>query len=323
VRFLRSWSLSCLVSSLVILPARAELVDRVAAVVNGGLIALSEVEARAAPELERLRSEPDGRRRGEQRALLLAKALDALIGEKLMEAQVKDFNLEVSDAEVDLAVDDVKRQNSIDATQFEALLAQEGYSMASYRSFMKKHLARMKLVNLKVRSRVKISDEDLKAEYARQAHDEAADAEVRARHVLVQVAANSTAEQVEAARGKADALAAEARRPGVDFAELAKKKSEGPSAADGGDLGFFRRGVMVAEFERVAFSLAVGAVSDPVRTKFGWHVLKVEERRAVAPQPFEDVKDTLREKLLRSQLEKYTDKYVAELRSAAVVELKL
>lgn len=128
---------------------------------------------------------------------------------------------------------------------------------------------------------------------------------------------------MEAARGKADALAAEARRPGVDFAELAKKKSEGPSAADGGDLGFFRRGVMVAEFERVAFSLAVGAVSDPVRTKFGWHVLKVEERRAVAPQPFEDVKDTLREKLLRSQLEKYTDKYVAELRSAAVVKLKL
>ncbi len=146
---------------------------------------------------------------------------------------------------------------------------------------------------------------------------------MHARHILVQVAPKATPEQVEAARLKALALANEARKPGVDFAALAKKKSEGPSAADGGDLGFFRRGVMVAEFEKAAFALPVGGVSDPVRTKFGWHVLKVEERRAVPPKPFEEVKEQLREKMLRAQLEKYTDQYVQELRAAGDGAVKL
>src|SRR6185295_7575117 len=103
---------------------------------------------------------------------------------------------------------------------------------------------------------------------------ESEDAEVHARHLLVQVSPKATPEQVEAARVKAVGLAAEARKSGVDFVELAKKKSEGPSASDGGDLGFFRRGVMVPEFERAAFGLPVGGISDPIRTKFGWHVIK-------------------------------------------------
>jgi peptidyl-prolyl cis-trans isomerase SurA len=308
---------------LLSVPAWAELVDRIAAVVNKDIIALSEVEARAAPELQRIRAEPDPKKRTEQRDAALKRALDSLIGEKLMEAQLKELNIDVSDSEVDLGIEDVKKQNGIEGDQFEKLLMQEGYTMASYRAFMKKHLARLKLINLKVRSKVKVSDEDVKAEYAKIAKMESEDAEVHARHLLVQVSPKATADQVEAARKKAVALAEEARKPGVDFIELAKKKSEGPSAADGGDLGFFRRGVMVPEFERAAFNLPVGGISDPIRTKFGWHVIKVEERRSVAAKSYEELKDQLRNKMLQAQLEKYTDQYILELRAQAVVEDKL
>ena len=240
-----------------------------------------------------------------------------------MDAQVRELSIEVTDSEIELGMEDVKKQNNMSGEQFETLLAREGYTLASYKAFMRKHMARMKLVNLKVRSKVKIADEDLKAEYARFAHDEAADYEVHARHILVQIPPRATEEQVEAARVKAVALAAEASRPGVDFAELAKKKSEGPSAADGGDLGFFRRGVMVAAFEKPAFTLPVGGVSEPVRTDLGWHVVKVVERRALAAPPIDEVKEQLREKLLRGQLERYTNQYVQELRAASVVEVKM
>jgi peptidyl-prolyl cis-trans isomerase SurA len=305
------------------LKASAELVDRVAAVVNKDIIALSEVQARAGPELQHVRSEADPKKRSELYDQVMKRALDSLIGEKLMEAQLHELNIDVSDAEVDLGIEDVKKQNGIDGDQFEKLLMQENYTMASYRAFMKKHLARLKLINLKVRGKVKVSDDDVKAEYAKVSRMESEDAEVHARQLLVQVSPKATADQIEAAHKKAIALAAEARQPGVDFTKLAKTKSEGPSANDGGDLGFFRRGVMVAEFERAAFTLPVGAISDPIRTKLGWHVIKVEERRAVAAKSFDELKDQLRNKLLQQQLEKYTDQYVMELKAQAVVEEKL
>ncbi|MDX2015125.1 MAG: peptidylprolyl isomerase [Myxococcaceae bacterium] len=305
------------------LSARAELVDRIAAVVNADIIALSEVEARAAPELARLRGEPDPIRRGELRAVLIKRVLDGLIGEKLMDAQVRELNIDVSEAEVDLGVDDVKRQNNVEGAQFEQLLAQEGYTIPAFRSFMKKHLSKLKLVNLKVRSKVKVTDEDLKAEYARLSRDETQDFEVRARHILVQVQPKATPEQVEQARLKAVQLMDEAKKAGVDFAALAKAKSEGPSASDGGDLGFFKRGVMVAEFDKVAFGMPIGGISEPVRTKFGWHVIKVEERRSSPPKPFDEVRDVLRDRLTRVQLEKYTDQYVQELRAGATIDIKI
>lgn len=308
---------------LLAVPASAELVDRIAAVVNSDVITLSEVETRAAPELARLANQVDPKQRAELRAQVLKHALDGLIGEKLMEAQIRDLAIEVSDAEVELGLEDVRRQNSVDAERFEQMLAQEGFTLEAYKGFMKKHLARMKLVNLKVRAKVKVSDEDLKAAWNQMSHDESKDFEVHARHILLQLKQGAAAADVEAARQKALAIAEEAKKPGVDFAELAKKKSEGPSAGDGGDLGFFKRGVMVAEFERAAFTLPVGGVSQPVRTKFGWHVIKVVERRALAAQPFEEVKEQLRSQLLQGQLEKYTDQYVQELRAGAVVEVKL
>src|SRR5262249_59737337 len=98
---------------------------------------------------------------------------------------------------------------------------------------------------------------------------------------------------VEHARQRAQEIAQRAKT-GADFAALAHQLSDGPSAAQGGDLGYFRKGVMVPEFERVAFSLPVGAVSDPVRTPFGFHVIKVEDRREAPPPPVDTVKEQLR-----------------------------
>ncbi|HEX8434985.1 peptidylprolyl isomerase [Archangium sp.] len=305
--------------------ARAELVDRVAAVVNRDVIALSEVEKRVAPELARLNTAVrDPQRRAEEQARLRKAALDALIGEKLMEEQIQELGLGVTDAELDAAIGDVRRQNNVtEDAQFERLLSGEGFTVAAYKDFLRKQMGRMKLVQLKVTPKVKVSEEDLKAAYTQYTKLESGDAEVHARHILVQVDANAKPEQVEAARKKAEKLAEEARKPGVDFAELAKARSEGPSAADGGDLGFFRRGVMVAAFERVAFSLPEGGVSEPVRTQFGWHVLKVEEKRAVDVAAFEQVKGELEQKLKLQKTEKFVEQYVQELRQKASVDVKI
>lgn len=307
---------------LLSLSARAELVDRVAAVVNRDIIPLSDVEGRASPELQRLAAEaPD--KRAERRADILKRALQQLVGEKLMEAQIRDFNIEVNDAEVDMGIEDVKKRNNIDDASFTKLLATEGYSVTSYKAFMKKQLARLKLINLKVRSKVKISDADIEGEYNRLAKLDSDDAEIHARHILIPVSAKATDDQVEAARKRAQAIFEEASKAGVSFAELAKKRIEGAGKEDGGDLGYFRRGTMVPEFEKVAFKMKAGDVAPPVRTRFGWHVIKIEDRRAVAPKALDEMKESIRERLTAQSLEKYTDQYVAELRASATVEEKL
>ena len=128
--------------------------------------------------------------------------------------------------------------------------------------------------------------------------------EVRARHILVPT------------EDEAKTILAEVKK-GTDFAELARQKSKDPgAAAEGGDLGYFGKDQMVPEFAETAFKLDKGQVSDPVKTQFGWHIIKVEDKRTKPAPTFENVKDQIETFVARrAQAE-----YIAKLRSAAKVE---
>jgi peptidyl-prolyl cis-trans isomerase C len=149
----------------------------------------------------------------------------------------------------------------------------------------------------------KITEEALRERYDAMIKDEEARKQVHAQHILV--AERSEAEEVIR---KLD--------EGADFDELAKENSAGPSAEAGGDLGYFSRGDMIPAFSDVAFSLEPGTYSrTPVQTEFGWHVIKVEDRRVVDPPPFEEVRNQLQQQLameLRSE-------YVKQLREQAEI----
>ncbi|MGI5863788.1 MAG: peptidylprolyl isomerase [Myxococcales bacterium] len=300
--------------------AEPRMVDRVAAVVNDDMITLSEVHERAAPELMRL--EQEGLASSERRRAALKNALDDLIADRLLAAEQKALAIEVTDQEVEYAIDDVRKQNRMDPETFERALMAQGHSMKAYREKMRKDLAAMKLIGMKVRSKIKVSEEDIKAEYARMAREMESEFEVRARHIVIQVPKDADEKVEQAARERAAELARRAR-DGEDFVELAKKHSEGSSRENGGDIGFFKRGDMVGAFEKVAFSLQPGEISDPVRTPFGYHVIQVVERRAGKAPPIEQVHDELRERLTRIQMQRQTEQYVDELRRQAVVEVKI
>jgi peptidyl-prolyl cis-trans isomerase SurA len=318
----RSWARLGVAATALLIGAAAwgELVDRIAAVVNSEIITLSEVETRAAPELAVL---TDSKERAAQRSRIIREALDQLIADKLVDWQLKEQHIEVTDQDVEAAAESLKAQNGFDNAKLEQALREHGMTLSSWKNdVLRKQLARLKLIRSKVEGKIKVSDEDVKAEYQKWARMESEDAEIRARHILVKINGTS-AEEVEKARQKALKITEEARQPGVDFAELAKKRGEGSSAQDGGDLGFFRRGVMFEEFEKVAFALKPGEVSDPVRTTHGWHVIKLEERRAVPVKSYQEVEASLREKLRASQMEKASQAYIDELKQTAVVEVKI
>ncbi|HEU0081266.1 MAG TPA: peptidylprolyl isomerase [Bradyrhizobium sp.] len=147
------------------------------------------------------------------------------------------------------------------------------------------------------------TDENMKKVYEDAAKQISGEQEVHARHILVET--EDQAKKIE------DDL-----KKGADFAELAKKESKDPGASDGGDLGFFTKDQMVPEFSAVAFALEPGKVSDPVKTQFGWHIIKVEEKRARKAPDFEQVKPQIETYVTR----KAQADYVAKLRQAAKVE---
>jgi len=150
----------------------------------------------------------------------------------------------------------------------------------------------------------RISDEAAKEFYDAQVGAVEPQEEIKARHILV-----ATEEEAQAVIDALDA--------GGDFEELAKEHSTGPSGAEGGDLGYFTAGTMVAEFNDAAFALQAGEISVPVKTKFGWHVIKVEDRRVQEVPGFELVKDQVIEALAQQEGRTMMD----EMRAAAAIEI--
>jgi peptidyl-prolyl cis-trans isomerase C len=147
------------------------------------------------------------------------------------------------------------------------------------------------------------TDAAVKQVYGDASKQIAGEQEVHARHILVE-----TEDDAKAVKAELD--------KGADFAELAKKKSKDPGASDGGDLGFFTKEQMVPEFSAVAFALEPGKISDPVKSQFGWHIIKVEEKRNRKPPEFDQVKAQIETYVTR----KAQAEYVGKLREAAKIE---
>lgn len=141
-----------------------------------------------------------------------------------------------------------------------------------------------------------VSDEEIQAYYDAHKDEMVQEEQVKARHILVRVNASDPDSVKEEAQAKIDRVLKRAQK-GEDFAELARELSEGPSAPNGGDLGWFGRGAMVPEFETAAFATPKGQVSAPVRTQFGWHIVKVEDRKEADIKTIEDAKDEIRQTL--------------------------
>src|SRR6185437_14889226 len=157
---------------------------------------------------------------------------------------------------------------------------------------------------LQAEAKTAVSDEAMKKVYDDAVKQMAGEQEVRARHILV------------ATEDEAKAIIVELKK-GTDFAELAKQKSKDPgAAAEGGDLGYFTKEQMVPEFATVAFKLEKGQVSDPVKTQFGWHIIKVEDKRTKPVPEFDKVKD---------QIETYVERraqaeFIHKLQETAKIE---
>jgi peptidyl-prolyl cis-trans isomerase SurA len=310
----RTTLLSILAALALAPPARAELVDAVAAVVNGEIITLGELEGRAGAQLPPASATGE---LGRRRATLLRRLADDAIADKLIEKEAEAQGALPTNAELDAAVEEIKRTNGIDDATLEKALAQQGMSRRQYREMLRAQLTRMKVVEFKVKGRVSVTEDDVKARYAKMAGDLKSTREVRASDLYVPPSGDAKAdrERLEKARARVAA--------GEPFAQVAKELG-GPLAASGGDLGWFAPGTMLPALEKVAFALKKGELSPVFEAGGGLHVVRVEDERSTGgARPLAEAREEIRQQLTAEKLQKATDEYLGELRKSADVEVRL
>lgn len=265
----------------------------------------------------------------ERRLELQARVLDDLVRKRLIARELRRRQIVVSDTDIndrtEIELERILRQNRLTEAQAEEILKARGSSLAQFKRELREAVATY-LQTEKLRDHVvgtlRPSDAELSAylEKHREKYDEPE--QIRARHILIRVAEGASEAEVAKAKHQIEQIRQELEA-GADFAELAKKYSQDPgSAQNGGDLGFFGRGQMVPEFEESAFALAVGAISEPVRTIFGFHLIKVEEKKPVRQPALAEIRDRVLQDYIEDEREARFEAWYRDVKQQAQITIR-
>ncbi len=298
----------------------AAVIEQLIAVIDGEPYTLSNINAYAKTKLGRAFPSGDLKQvNADDRQVL-----EQFITDKLIEAEVREAGIVVSDADVERYIDQVKKNNRLSDDDLKMALSRENQTLASYKSSVKAEIEKSDLLDRQVRRKVTISDEDVERYYKLNAKNYRSNDRARIRHILLALPENAPAERVESVMAKGKELY-QRIAAGEDFAALAREYSQGAGQADGGEIGWVNRGTLIPGIEEVAFQkLSVGQVSEPFRTSMGVHIVKLEGRDAGTPVPFSSVAPKIKEELMNKALEDRFAKWVkTDLRRKHRVDIKV
>ncbi|MBU0552255.1 peptidylprolyl isomerase [Myxococcota bacterium] len=315
-------TLAGLISTGALAAEPGRIIDKVVAVVNDEVITWSELEEATAPFIAEIESIADPSLREAQRLRQLKQTLEELIGQQLIEQEAKSRRIEVTDNDVDAYLERVKAQQGWDDTKLEIYLTGQGLDVDLFRAQVKEKLLHQKTVRVLVGGRIRISDGDLEAFYKEELTRSSSGFDVESAHILFSLSPEASPQEIEARRIEATAILARARA-GEDFAALASAHGDGSSAKNGGGLGVVQRGRFDPVLETALFALAPGELGGPVRTRFGWHILKCVAHRKRPTPSFEEMKAELRVQLMDQRLNQELKRWIASLKEKAFVEVRL
>ena len=244
-------------------------------------------------------------------------ALDALIDKELLWQESRKRGVQISDASVRSQVEQT-RQAIGGAEVFARRLQDAGFDEAGFTEYTRRELAAQQMF-AELTKVPEPDEQQVRAFFAEHRAEMGRPEEVQARHILLKVAPGADSATVEAVRLRLLESRAQIAQ-GADFAAVARSVSEDDSASRGGDLGYFARGRMMAEFEAAAFALQPGEVSDPARTAVGWHLIYLQNHQEAADVTEEQGLETVRAYLARQQKAQARRDVLAHLRSTNRIE---
>ena len=294
--------------------------DGIAAVVGSDIILISEVDAKAKMLIEQMSQ----MKQPEVSFKKIRKmALQSIINDKLVAQQAKDMELKVTDDEVESAINNMAAQNHMDKDAFKAAIESQGMTMAEYHKSMKKDLLKYKVMNLRVRGRVNISEQQARTYYNNQVKDVREGAWYQGAHILIRVPAGARAIEVANLRKKALNLMAKIKN-GISFEEVAKNESEDSTTAPfGGHLGKRMPGDIPRILNQAFLNMEPGEISGPVRTSAGFHILKMASREDTGVKPFKEVQKNIIGQLTQKEMERQQKIWLNELRRKIFISIRI
>ena len=290
------------------------------AVINGVVITQAHFDKELKVHLERVSRQ--GKQISEEQITALKKdVLEGLIEREVLYQESQKAGIKIDDQKVNDQMAGIRKRFP-NEEEFKKALASMGLTEEEVRTQIQRGLAIRGLIDQKVANSIVVTDEETKAYYDGNPQLFKQPEQVKASHILIKVEPTADDATKAAARKKIEDIRKKLT-DGGDFAELAKEYSEGPSAPKGGDLGYFRRGQMVKAFDDTAFSMKINEVSGLVETRFGYHLIKVYDKKPEQTLAYADVKDKIAQRLKQEKVQKDATQYVENLTKGAEVEKSL
>ena len=301
----------------------AELVDRVVAIVNDDCIVLSELNEAVEPYVEQIRGAnyPPEKER-EMVFRLRQELLNKMIDEKLTSQETERLKVLVDDREVDQQIEQIKSQHFLTDEDLRESLAAEGYTLEEYRKRIKEQILQMKLINIEIKSKVAITEKEIKDYYEAHKEDYKRAQKYHLRTILIKTGPSASADERKAALEKVVA-SLRAFESGSDFEELARQYSEDGTAAAGGDLGLFTLDEISTEFRETVRWMAEGEVSPVLETSKGYQLLMLEGIKEMPPKTLKEVSIEIHERLFREFVEEKYKAWLKGLRDRSYVKVVL
>jgi peptidyl-prolyl cis-trans isomerase SurA len=302
-------------------PARAVVIDGIAAVVNGEVITLLELEkAGRAPLEERLRNAPAADQERLRRQVLGA-VLDQLILTRIQVQRARQLGIQVSAAEVDAAIAAFRQDNRMSEETLGRLLQEQGLTEEEHRRTVENQLRFSRLAQREVRAKVTATDEEIAAYFNEHRQEWSRPEKLRFRHLLVPLPAQSSAEEIEAARAKANALYIRARA-GEDFAALVRAETPGAKPDADPISGEIARGELFPALDETVFALPAGGVGKPVQSPAGFHLVQVVDKTPAFEPKLDEVRASIEQKIGDRKARERYDGWLRQLRADAIVEIR-
>lgn len=296
------------------------IVEEIVARVNNAIITRTDFQ-HSRDELKQELEQQDPANADKRFADEQKDVLRDLIDQQLLLQRAQDLGI-TGDTELIKQLDEMRKQYHLDTLEdLQKAAEQQGVSFEDFKQNIKNGIIRQQVIGREVASRLQPSPEEEQKFYDEHKSELAEPEQIRLSELMISTEKTTSDDQIAAAKAKADDMLAQIKK-GASFEDLAKANSNGPSAAQGGDLGYFKRGTLAKQLEDTTFAMKPGAVSDVIRTKQGFVILKVTEHHDGGIPAFKEVEPRVSNAVLMKKLQPALRTYLEQLRDDAYIDIK-